>query len=172
MLQLQCPQELSAQSALCSGKRHNGLLGKQLHPHPMRWPAQCLQEAGPCPAPEGPSTSTACPYPARQVLPRTMLARSPRAAPSPLLTRWWQRGDPRPHINRGTDFMILKTNSGGKAQARTGSSSKERKIASRQWGMLHIPKSLLYVNTWCLLLSSHLFITLLFREGKKPWLLS
>lgn len=33
--------------------------------------------------------------------------------------------------------------------------------------MLHIPKSLLYVNTWCLLLSSHLFITLLFREGKK-----
>lgn len=38
--------------------------------------------------------------------------------------------------------------------------------------MLHIPKSLLYVNTWCLLLSSHLFITLLFREGKKSWLLS
>lgn len=94
------------------------------------------------------------------------------SAPRSLLARWWQRADPKPHINKGTDFIILKTNSRRKVQARMGSESKERKIESGQWGMLHIPKSLLYVNTWCLLLSSHLFITLLFREGKKSWLLS
>lgn len=45
----------------------------------------------------------------------------PEAAPGSLLARWWQGADPKPHINKGTDFIILKTNSPRKVQARMGS---------------------------------------------------